>query len=262
MPEESKRIKDISEHNQKVLTGVGEDLRGFFTELQSKYDEDLYLTSGKRKGEGSRHGSGEALDFRSRGYEHLYSDLMNTEWGLGLMTKYGVGILDETDPEILKKTGGSAAHFHIGKDTTIAPIAKQRYQDFQAGKEIDDLVAYAAKPFTQGKRQTSTSKQQMPELNIPTLDANEAIRSYRSYQAIEAGLVEEKQTVDKVAEKEQKAAFKKMQEKQKQRNQFISEISKLNPIVEQNRPQQRTAPIMQEQPIDVQQSMPQLFKLQ
>ena len=53
-----------------------------------------------------------------------------------------------------------------------------------------------------------------------------------------------------------------MQEKQKQRNQFISEISKLNPIAEQNRPQQRTAPIIQEQPIDVQQSMPQLFKLQ
>lgn len=264
MPEQTKRVKDISEHNKAILSGVGEDLRNFYMELQSNYDTELYLTSGKRADKGSRHGTGEALDFRSRGYEHLYSDLMNTDWGLGLMNKYGVGILDETDPEILAKTKGTAPHFHIGKDSTLVPQVRQRYQDFQAGKQIDEKIAFAAKPYVkQGSTIQSSQGTQLPTVNIPTIDANEAIRSYRSYQAIEAGLMEEKETQDKTVEKQQNAAIKQLQEKQEQRNKFIAEISKLNPIVEQNRPQrQQDMPTMQEQSIDIQQQMPQLFKIQ
>ena len=37
------------------------------------------------------------------------------------MIDNGWGMLDETKPEIMQRTGATGAHWHIGKDTTITP---------------------------------------------------------------------------------------------------------------------------------------------
>lgn len=41
------------------------------------------------------------------------------------MRNKGFGILDETTPEMLSKTGGTGAHFHIGRDKSALEGLKQ-----------------------------------------------------------------------------------------------------------------------------------------
>jgi hypothetical protein len=155
------------EENKRHLThrgGVQKETMSFYNELVSIFPE-LRVTSGKRtgtKGAGksgnkSRHVKGEAIDI---GKEHsdIYYFLMNTEEGLALLDKYNMGILDETNPKILSKTlskkqqgsGSEAdllkhAHFHIGMDNTIAPLAKARLKELRETGSITKLRAYIDK---------------------------------------------------------------------------------------------------------------------
>ena len=111
-----------------------ENIRGFEMELKKKFP-DLRVTSGFRpkaftkKGFVSRHAKGEAIDIEPR--QDIYDFLWNTEEGISLMYKYGVGILDERSKEMLEKTGGSGAHFHVGMDSTLVPKMQQRYAELK-----------------------------------------------------------------------------------------------------------------------------------
>ena len=75
----------------------------------------LYRPNGKTsKGKPSRHGKGQAVDFRPS--EKLKDYLQNTKEGLELLIDHKLGFLDETSKEDQKKYGATGANFHIGKD--------------------------------------------------------------------------------------------------------------------------------------------------
>lgn len=124
--------------DKKNIAKVGnnnmhEDLVSFREELAQKFP-GLRYTSGFRpgaqtkSGNPSRHGKGEAWDVEDN--PEVFEYLNNTKEGLGLLTRYGLGILDETSPEVMKRTGATGKHFHIGKDSTLVPNTQRRYSEF------------------------------------------------------------------------------------------------------------------------------------
>ena len=112
--------------------GMHKDLIAFKKDLAVKFP-GLRYTSGFRpgattkSGNSSRHGKGEAWDIENNPevYEYLY----NTVEGAGMLNKYGLGILDETNPTTMKKTGATGKHFHIGKDSTLVAAALARFTE-------------------------------------------------------------------------------------------------------------------------------------
>lgn len=147
MPTE--RIKDKAKYTNGFYDGLSKDLKGFYDDYYNLTGNYLTLTSGKRKasdGVGkfskvSKHNTGDAFDVRASHTED-YKFLSNTPEGLELMTKYNLGIIDETDPKELEKTGGTGAHFHIGKDSFYANKYKERYNKIKNGEKLDELIAF------------------------------------------------------------------------------------------------------------------------
>lgn len=127
------RVKDVKEQYKQHFSQLDPNIQNFLTELYDTTGRTLTLTSGRREGGSklSHHHSGNAIDFKADEFEQ-YNYLFNTRDGLNLMNKYGLGIIDETDPRMLAKTKGTGAHFHIGKDSTFAKIVSTRVgSDFQ-----------------------------------------------------------------------------------------------------------------------------------
>ena len=112
--------------------GLNKDTSEFLTELQKKFP-NTRVTSGFRKGattkqgKASRHASGHAIDVEPT--KEMYDYLWNTKDGIALLNKYKLGILDETSEAVMKKTGATGKHYHIGGDSTLVPKAQQRYKE-------------------------------------------------------------------------------------------------------------------------------------
>ena len=136
------RVKDEDHKHDHIKEGLSADLQAFTVELEQKFPQIRY-TSGKRtaaQGVGkysatSHHNTGNAMDI---GAEHkdVYDWLYNTPEGLGLLTKYGLGIIDETTKVGQKATGATGAHYHIGKDSKYAQEAKQRFEELSKSAVI------------------------------------------------------------------------------------------------------------------------------
>lgn len=144
------RIKDDHEgHNHSNFAtyekGLAKKLVDFNKELLEYFPETRY-TSGKRTaGEGvgknakiSRHNTGEAVDIGAENKE-VYNFLTNDPRGVSLLYKYGLGVLDETSEEIMKATGATGAHFHIGSDSKLVAATKQRYEKLYANGVVSSL---------------------------------------------------------------------------------------------------------------------------
>lgn len=145
---DKKRLKDRSGDELAAYNSLKPELRAFVDEYEALSGDRFYITSGKRTaGENDRfshHHEGNALDLRTvntyneegesngdgdagiRAYIFLY----NTPDGLNLMKKYNLGLIDETDPHTLKKTGGTGNHIHIGKDSHYAKHIDERLNTF------------------------------------------------------------------------------------------------------------------------------------
>ena len=83
------------------------------------------ITSGNRPGaktkdgNPSHHGYGNALDItpvEGETWNDLISQMKESPRFITYMKEHGLGILDERSQEMLAKTGGTGAHFHIGPD--------------------------------------------------------------------------------------------------------------------------------------------------
>ena len=112
----SKTVKDYQKDP------IHENVRMFERELKQKFPQ-LRVTSGYRKkaftkqGNVSQHAKGGALDL---GYDKEIADyLANTYEGVGLLNKYGLGVLDESTKEVMDKTGATGAHLHVGMDSGL-----------------------------------------------------------------------------------------------------------------------------------------------
>ena len=105
------------------------NMRSFVNELSEVFGQDeLFITSGWRgKDEKSFHYTGNAIDIRPN--PKVWDYLVNNRGGMEMMAKYGLNILDESDPEILAKTKGTGAHFHIGPDKSDSVVdVARRFQ--------------------------------------------------------------------------------------------------------------------------------------
>ena len=118
---------------------IHENVRMFERELKQKFPQ-LRVTSGFRKkaftkqGNVSQHAKGGALDL---GYDKEIVDyLANTYEGVGLLNKYGLGVLDESTKEVMDKTGATGAHLHVGMDSGLVAKAKERYKQLTPKENI------------------------------------------------------------------------------------------------------------------------------
>ena len=79
------------------------------------------------------------------------------------MRQYKVGYLDETTKEALAKSGGTGAHFHIGKDSALVarvagmPAQPQRGQVVQPQQQVTQPVAPVYDPFAEAQALYSLS---------------------------------------------------------------------------------------------------------
>lgn len=85
----------------------------------------LRITSGTRpgartkQGKQSWHALGRALDItpvEGQTFEDLAEAIRNSPDLVAYMKEHGYGIYDETTPEVLARTGGTGAHWHLGPD--------------------------------------------------------------------------------------------------------------------------------------------------
>lgn len=172
--------------------GLKENMVGFTNEL-TKVFPDLKITSGFRKkaftkqGNVSRHALGEAIDIEAR--QDVYDYLWNTKDGITLVDKYNLGILDETNPETLKKTGGTGVHYHIGADSTLVPKAQQRYKELVGEKQTTPTTpltnfdiptinrSFASVPDSPKEE---TKKEEKPSEALNQLKEQEFVKQYKS----------------------------------------------------------------------------------
>ena len=78
------------------------------------------------------------------------------------MRQYRVGYLDETTKEALAKSGGTGAHFHIGRDSALVarvagtPLQAQQGQ-VQSQQQVAQPVAPVYDPFAEAQALYSLS---------------------------------------------------------------------------------------------------------
>lgn len=132
------KIPKLLQPNDDPTVGLSEDLYNFYKDLASLYDTKItsgYRAGAKTKqGNVSRHSKGEALDISPD--KEVYNYLWNTPEGISLLYKYQLGVLDETTQEMLNKTGGTGAHYHIGKDTNLVDAMNRRYNEIMMNGEF------------------------------------------------------------------------------------------------------------------------------
>lgn len=175
---EKTRVKDEHEANNHIYGTLGDNMKGFMDEVylldDGKY-KGIRLTSGKRDAspseDFSQHHNGDAVDIAARGIggllgNELFSRLNNTDDGLNLMNKYGVGVYDETDPANLEKTGGTGPHFHIGQDPGLYANTSKRLNVYNSSDgAIIDMFSFLTKNpgyDYKSKRKASTNQEIVP----------------------------------------------------------------------------------------------------
>lgn len=143
------RAKDEVTKSKHYYDTLEPDMKRFIDRYEQQTGKPLILTSGRRQasdGVGkyskvSHHNTGNAFDIKGLHTDDYYY-LMNTKEGLSLMSEFGLGIIDETDPEMLKKTGGTGAHFHIGRDSKYVNQVRERLSTLSRGGTLSNMYSY------------------------------------------------------------------------------------------------------------------------
>ena len=93
-----------------------------FLDEAAKHGIYFRVTSGVREGattlngNASNHSTGDAIDITpldGQSWNELITQMKNSPELLDYMRKHKMRILDERSPEVLAKTGGTGAHFHV-----------------------------------------------------------------------------------------------------------------------------------------------------
>ena len=139
------------------LDGLKPNLVGFYNELK-QFVPEATITSGKRTkpmgtaGSTSHHLKGGAMDF---GADPKVGVFLSSHKGRELLSKYGLGYMDETTKEALAKTGGTGAHYHVGEDSKL--VAKARANAGQLQVNTD---------FSQPTLNTQYAPVKLPDFSI------------------------------------------------------------------------------------------------
>lgn len=218
MSDDKKRLKDLDADSKAKYETLSPNMKAFVLEYEEKRGKVFKITSGKRDAEDkvgknhehSKHNTGDALDFSATNIDD-YNFLVNTKDGLALMHKYGLGVLDETDPEMIKKTGATGAHFHVGTDPGLVQKTKKRFETFDTG--VEPILSYKQR-YESGE----DPKQIAPELN------NVIPYEQKQYQDI-FNRVAEKEIIKEV-KTEKSEDRKELQKETTQQEEFMKEYFK------------------------------------
>lgn len=123
-----------SRNIHKIESGINVGNMQALLDEAAKHNIYFRITSGLREGattsNGSRswHALGEAIDvtpIEGQTWDELRQQVRNSPEFVKWMQSKGYGILDETTKDMLARTGGSGAHWHIGKDKSALEGLKQ-----------------------------------------------------------------------------------------------------------------------------------------
>lgn len=118
----------------KIESGINVGNMQALLDEAAKHNIYFRITSGLREGattsNGSRswHALGEAIDvtpIEGQTWDELRQQVQNSPEFVKWMQSKGYGILDETTKDMLARTGGSGAHWHIGRDKSALEGLKQ-----------------------------------------------------------------------------------------------------------------------------------------
>lgn len=129
IPQKSDNLKEAREtiskrkgsHQFKSSDIKVGNMQGFLDEA-AKHGIYFRVTSGVREGattlngNASNHSTGDAIDITpldGQSWDELITQMKNSPELLDYMRKHKMRILDERSPEVLAKTGGTGAHFHV-----------------------------------------------------------------------------------------------------------------------------------------------------
>lgn len=129
IPQKSDNLKEAREtiskrkdsHQYKSSDIKVGNMQGFLDEA-AKHGIYFRVTSGVREGattlngNASNHSTGDAIDITpldGQSWDELITQMKNSPELLDYMRKHKMRILDERSPEVLAKTGGTGAHFHV-----------------------------------------------------------------------------------------------------------------------------------------------------
>ena len=190
-PEEEKQLKKYKAR-ERFNTGRGPeesfdklspDMKEFVEELYSLYP-GVVFTSGFRGKDSDKkdslHYTGEAVDVAPD--PMLWDTLLNSKQGIELLTKYNLGVLDETNPKTKKKTGATGDHFHIGKDTEL--FKKVQKRKLNLPDEAFDESGFALPEYKESiyaeQKPQSSGYTHIPtvSLDIPKVNFEKAFKKY------------------------------------------------------------------------------------
>jgi hypothetical protein len=207
------RLKDAQKQSTGIEQGLTPRMKAFKDELSQKFP-NVRWTSGKREAKEkvgknhrhSHHNTGDALDFGAE-HEDVYNYLYNTTEGLSLLKKHGLGVINETDPETMKKTGATGAHYHIGPDSHYV-------------EEVD-------KRFAEVSLSTQNSENNLIPFEVPNPETGEVELRYVDPKAFEKEIEKQKTKEKKAEEIEETPEQKKIREEQEKRQSFLQEATNL-----------------------------------
>ena len=137
-------------------TDTREIINGLLDLMKSK-GIDTTVTSGYRpgaktkQGKTSRHAKNEAVDvkFPKLG-KNAYEAMLGDQDIVAYMMKNGLTAINEYDPNILKRTGGTGPHIHIGLDTNTSTANAFRKAAAQRHPEVVQQIMGSASPSRSG----------------------------------------------------------------------------------------------------------------
>lgn len=195
------RVKD----NASIITGLAPNMQGFAQKLYEKFPSVVY-TSGKRDAsqkvgtnyKHSHHNTGNALDISGQNKE-VFTYLTKDPEGQALMQQYGYELIDETDPETMKRTGATGPHYHIEPaghvdHTNEQPVtmpAEREYNPFKVVQPTEVTGSFvdiaSQKLYTEAKEEESDARQAVKEVQTAKAEAvQQALPEYATQDNLPA----------------------------------------------------------------------------
>lgn len=268
-----KRVKDLVKDNTVNVEGLSGGVKDFILELDRELNDyyggsgyDLVITSGKRDAEdkvgkahkNSHHNTGDALDLRAD--PAVYDYLYNSDRGLSLLSKHGLGLIDETSKSTLDKTGGTAPHLHIGKDSAYVAKVRDRFSKVQENPEYLSFDGGGYVPIglysDNGETQSFNYRSATPG-SFQVYQGAQAPTS--STEAFLRDIEKEKKREEKTEKSEARQEVEKKKKEGKQQKEFIESLNQEREQVRRQKPPQQSPYAKQDDNpivIDVQSSLP------
>lgn len=226
------RLVDDNGKRRKVLGELSSNMNNFINELEVFFP-DITYTSGKRNAKDrvgshsdhSHHNTGNAIDLSAKDYG-VYNFLMNDKKGLDLMARYNLGIIDETNPEIKKKTGATGDHFHIGLDSKFAENIKRRKKSLESNDDtFNHETSYVeSKMKNDVENKTPTLEYDISKIKSELTPEEKVNDNYKDYALDNLyKLIKQKEEGDKLIEDEESA--KELKEEIDLRKSFAKNIT-------------------------------------